>query len=247
MDSRIPAIERLTNAVAAALGKTTDEIHKSECFEQAVYDMARSYSSELKEIDFSTKAQYRHLSHAPDRFSIVYRKSANTKELATFYHKYFPETQPSYITGMEISISFLIEPFIEKVLPTMKIWRTRPSCIQSDMLCYVDRTTMLISNPVDVGFGKALFISGADLLLGNWQTALRMDFNADKKTWEFKVPQGFKDSEFKFLTGNFDQGGMVNTDQLSWHEGENKVMIVHDHFEESKPRRLAPVGAIAKC
>ncbi len=237
---------RFLDKIADALGTSAEEINDSELFEQAVYDMAKKQQA-LPDMDFKGKA---HFGFTDDfdsnRIRIIYECSnVNTKALADFYHKYFPETQPHYTYGIQLAITFLPQQFIQKVLPTMKIMRTRPSCLTDNSLHYIESGKLLLTSALEVGFGNAVFISGADPLLGNWQTAQRMTYNNVERRWEMAIPAGAKISEFKFLTGSYDLGEKVNTKQLAYETGVNRTLIIFD--PNNKPKQDKPTGYGMRC
>lgn len=134
MTPRIITINDLIKAAADALGKTEEEISKSETFEQAIYDMVRDRTNgDLPEFNVTKKAQFR---IEDDKVTIAYTTEEDEnaghfiKKLADFYNAYFPATKVSATdasTFGDTEISFLAAPFIEKVMPAMKIWKNKPS------------------------------------------------------------------------------------------------------------------------
>jgi hypothetical protein len=240
----------LVEKVAGALGNTADEIWHSERFEQTVYDFAKSYAK-LPEQNFTGNAHFSiNTQTSPKRIKIEYEThNGSTQALAEFYHKFFPETQPQYIYGLEQSITFAMDPFIQKVLPTMKLWRTRPSCITENNLHYVDSSNMRLKSSLNPGFENAVFITGADKLLGGWEMAIRLTFNKSSQGWEFKLPGGtLKENEFKFLTGAFNLGETVEVSKLSYETGDNRTLIIHAPLSTcNKPQQDRPVGYGVRC
>jgi hypothetical protein len=239
----------LVEKVASALGNTADEIWHSERFEQTVYDLAKSYAK-LPEQNFTGTAHFSIITQtSPKRIKIEYEApNASTQALAEFYHKFFPETQPHYTYGLEQSISFVMEPFIQKVLPTMKLWRTRPSCIAENNLHYIDSSNMRLKSSLNPGLGNAVYVTGADKLLGEWQTAIRLTFNKTSQGWEFILPATLKETEFKFLTGAYDLGEIVNVSHLSYEAGDNRTLIIHAPLSTcNKPQQDRPTGMGVRC
>jgi hypothetical protein len=214
-------LNNLCDKIADALGVSAGEIHNSERFEQSIYDMAK-VDAKIADLAVSGKAHFG-IDHNTNRIVITYDVSvAHTKELAFFYQKNFPETKPEYTYGMKQAISFLKEPFIQKVLPALKSWRTRPSAIADSHIHYVDSSEMLLKSPLR----PAVFITGADPLLGEWKTAFRLKLNKVTQDWEFEFPEGLKNNEFKYLTGNFDLGEKVSSDKLTYEPGPNRTLVV---------------------
>lgn len=235
----------LCDKLGSALGVTAKDIMDSERFEQAIYDMAKA-EARLHDLNVSNSARFG-IDYKKDRIQITYDLPVSTTKLADFYHKYFPETEPEYVYGLINSISFLKSPFISKVLPTMKIWRTRPSCLTDNNIHYVDSSTMSLQSPIKPEFGSAVFITGADPKLGAWETAFRLNYNETTKGWEYQLPAGLNENEFKFLTGAFELGEKVSSQQLTYENGVNRTLIMHDHFDVDRELPLKPTGHGGRC
>lgn len=245
-----PSLYELVSKLSPVLGATEEEIMHSERFEQTVYDMAATHADKkIPAVNVSGCAQFcTTYINNEHRIEIKYEgANVSTAELADFYHKHFPDTGPTYTYGLENSITFLFEPFINKVLPAMKLWRSKPSCIADNRIDYVDKDTMTLTSSLKPGLGSAVFISGADPVLGKWETAHRLIYNNTRDCWEFTLPKRIKEGEFKFLTGAYDLGTTASTAQLAYEAGDNRNLVIHDHVSLSQPPRSKPEGIGLRC
>jgi Ankyrin repeats (many copies)/Starch binding domain len=78
-----------------------------------------------------------------------------------------------------------------------------------------------ITTNIRVEHGQALFISGSSDSLGEWKSAIRMEYKDDH--WEFKgpVPLG---SEFKLLIGRYDGKERRPVGCLKWEQDSNRTL-----------------------
>lgn len=108
------------------------------------------------------------------------------------------------------------------------------SFITPQNLLELMKDTIVVYSDLNPGVGKAVFISGGDELLGSWESATRLEFDIQQQAWFFNVPAGVTQSEYKFLTGNFNQGKQVLTSDLTWEVGENHQLLEHETNTENR-------------
>ena len=92
---------------------------------------------------------------------------------------------------------------------------------------------VILTADLQPGYGKAVFISGADCQLGKWGVAERLLYNEDSNKWEFTVPSGVKEADYKFLTGDFQAGRFVPSSELMWDQGGNRQLDLTSNNEVS--------------
>lgn len=82
---------------------------------------------------------------------------------------------------------------------------------------------IILTAPHHPGFGKAVYISGADTdYFNDWKYAIRCTYDAAKDVWFYKVPASLSQREYKFLIGDYDIGNMARTANLEWEAGMNR-------------------------
>lgn len=86
---------------------------------------------------------------------------------------------------------------------------------------------------------KAVYISGADPLLGEWKTAKRLSYNETKKQWRFFLPYGVTKREVKFLTGDRHLGKEEKVGSLQWEEHQNRLLPIEEK-KDASPRDTSP-------
>lgn len=73
----------------------------------------------------------------------------------------------------------------------------------------------------DAGWGKALYLTGQDTCLGNWNTALKMNYQGNG-TWSIhlNVPRGV---QYKIVKANWTDNATISTANVTWEQGYNHV------------------------
>lgn len=106
-----------------------------------------------------------------------------------------------------------------------------PEDVSDDELAVVEaapaeniRARELLTSDLNPGFGQAVYITGADALLGEWQQAERLQYDEETQHWQYLLPLGVKQDEYKFLTGSFELGEKASTAQLSFEPGNNRQL-----------------------
>lgn len=243
---RRPTIER----IAAAMGTTVLAVTTTGCFEQTIYDMARSIASDLPALRFQgASSQSIVFDGDKKRINFHYEDTSGISfvpRLAEVYRRFFPETNPGCSIGYPQTISFLAEAFLIKVLPVITFWRDKPHCLHHP-IHFVDCANKLLTSPLDPGLGHAVYLTGDDNSLGRWVTAHRLSYNTDRHRWEITLPSGLRGSEFKFLTGPYREEKIADTSQLHYEPGDNRILILHESFADNRspehrnpPPRLSP-------
>lgn len=76
---------------------------------------------------------------------------------------------------------------------------------------FADVVIKVQTNP----YQKAVYLSGADIALGEWKEALRLSYDWIHCCWKFYLPQGVKKREVIFYTGSLKLGKLVDVGLLS--------------------------------
>lgn len=90
---------------------------------------------------------------------------------------------------------------------------------------FFDRNRIMIAN-INVGYGKALFISGEDSRLGAWHRAIRMSCHQSQIAWLIKLDKSLFDTPFKFLIGPYSAEENPLVSDLTWESGENRKLAL---------------------
>ena len=91
----------------------------------------------------------------------------------------------------------------------------------------LDPNNILLS-PLSPGPGNAVFVTGECLLLGNWQSAIRLNYSEHHKAWRFTLPPAITHKDYKFKLGLFSAGKNPESNTLIWEEynGNRQLLSV---------------------
>ncbi|MGA9526112.1 MAG: trypsin-like peptidase domain-containing protein [Myxococcaceae bacterium] len=83
----------------------------------------------------------------------------------------------------------------------------------------------------DVGYGNALYITGASEYLGNWSAARKMTWGPEHGVWIFSgnLPVGLP---FKIVKAPWTSDEGIPTAGVTWEEGENRVVAAPNGYVE---------------
>jgi hypothetical protein len=112
---------------------------------------------------------------------------------------------------------------------------TSPLPLTAEHIRHGIRQKHVVLSPLDPGKPFAVYISGADPLLGAWKTAIRLNYNTTQKAWRFTLPEGLELKEFKFLVGPYDPRRVVSTAELKWDDGDNKLLDIQCTPVQTRP------------
>lgn len=84
-------------------------------------------------------------------------------------------------------------------------------------------TTVAIRAHADVGFGQAVYVSGATSYLGEWKTATRLTWDGASRQWTMvqNLPMGVP---YKLLVGPWLAAPTVPVTQLRWEQGGDRIV-----------------------
>jgi hypothetical protein len=91
------------------------------------------------------------------------------------------------------------------------------------------------------GFGKAVYICGADEMLGSWQVAYRLHYDEKTDKWTFGLSASIKEMEFKFLIGEYKAGPKIGVSSqsfrmwLRWDDPENRTLPDFKNTKSNSP------------
>lgn len=80
----------------------------------------------------------------------------------------------------------------------------------------------------DVPSGKALYISGASSLLGNWKTAYKMDYQNWCHCWNTskQLPAGL---QYKVVMADWVDNQQISTENVDWESGNNRNVMTFNN------------------
>lgn len=80
-----------------------------------------------------------------------------------------------------------------------------------------------IEVPTTVSYGQALYITGSSTELGNWKTAKKMTFEAEKLKWQIEMDLQYG-QEFKLVMAPWQEDQTISTEIVQWQLQDNYMV-----------------------
>ncbi len=89
-----------------------------------------------------------------------------------------------------------------------------------------------VSAYASVGFGNALYITGATGYLGNWGTAYKMSYDNSRGCWTYSknLPIGLP---FKIVKAAWVSGDSISTSAVTWEKGGDRIVPSPSYYDIS--------------